>query len=125
MHAHRILRSLYIDILCMQLIKISNHEIMNHNLFIYLIECASCVPVWTEDSSLTQSANNHPCFLQLMNAKTASMHIKSLKYEPNQIITKLCFSLLSLERNRLFYEYCAEMGFTSFENPEMPLNLLY
>ena len=58
-HAHHILRALYIDILCMQLIKISNHEIMNHNLFIYLIECDSCVPVWTEDSSLTQSANNH------------------------------------------------------------------
>ena len=66
MHAHRVLRPLYIDILCMQLIKISNHEIMNHNLFIYLIECASCVPVWAEDSSLTQSANNH-LLLPLVN----------------------------------------------------------
>ena len=52
------------------------------------------------------------------------MHIKSLKYQPNQIITNLRFSLLSIERNRLFYEYCAEMSFTSFENPEMPQNLL-
>ena len=59
-----------------------------------------------------------------MNAKTASMHIKSLKHRPNQIITNLRFSLLSLQKNRLFYEYCAEMSFTSFENPEMPLNLL-
>ena len=59
-----------------------------------------------------------------MNVKTASMYIKSLKYQPNQIITNLRFSLLSIERNRLFYEYCAEMSFTSFENPEMPLNLL-
>ena len=59
-----------------------------------------------------------------MNAKTASMHIKSLKHRPNQIITNLRFGLLSLEKNRFFYEYCAEMSFTSFENPEMPLNLL-
>ena len=57
-----------------------------------------------------------------MNAKTASMHIKSLKYQPNQIITNSRFSLLSIERNRLNYEYCAEKS--GDENPEMPLNLL-
>ena len=37
-------------------------------------------------------------------------------------MTILSFSLLPLERNRLFDEYYAEMNFISFENPEMLLN---
>ena len=61
--AHHILRPLYIDILCMQLIELSNHEIMNHNPVIYLIECASCVLVYLcfdqRLCSLIQSASNH------------------------------------------------------------------
>ena len=63
MRAHYILRSLYTDILCIQLIKLSNHEIMNHNPVIYLIECASCVLVYLcfdrRLSSLIQSASKH------------------------------------------------------------------
>ena len=112
----------------MQLIKLNNHEIMNHNPVIYLIECASCVLVYLcldrRLCSLIQLANNHLLLPSVNDAKKAGMDIKSLKYQPNQIITNLRFSLLSIERNRLNYEYCAEMSFTSFENPEMPLNLL-
>ena len=44
-------------------IKLSNHEIMNHNPVIYLIECASCVLVYLcfdgRLCSLIQSAINH------------------------------------------------------------------
>ena len=64
--AHHILRPLYINILCMQLIKVSNHEIMNHNPVIYLIECASRVLVYLcfdrRLCSLTQSASKHLLF---------------------------------------------------------------
>ena len=38
--------ALYIDILCMHLIELSNHEIINHNLIVYLNECVSCVLVY-------------------------------------------------------------------------------
>ena len=105
----------------MQVIKLGNHEIMNHNPIIYLIECLSCVLVYL-------CFDGRLCFLELYfwnySSRRRSFHLKSSKKvtfhnqrHQHESETGFCLRLL------LVYEYCAEMSFTSFENPEMPLNL--
>ena len=74
---------MFFSFLCMQLIKLCNHEIMNHNPIIYLIECASCVLVYLcfggRLCSLIQSASNHLLVPSVNEWETALMHLKSVK----------------------------------------------